>query len=112
MKITPVEGINLQDLETLAVMIRLVPWEGEFIPHFMLMSQEERPQDCGATVLELAALQEGLYHAANRIDEMIRSLFTSLKISQLDEFKKLSEMIEEMDKQYYHEEPPTEEEDG
>ena len=80
MKITPVDGLNLQDLETLAIMVRLVPWEGEFIPHFMLMSQEERPEDCNATVMELAALQEGLYHAANRIDEMIRSLFTSLKI--------------------------------
>ena len=40
MKITPVEGLELQDLETLAVMIRLGPWEGEFIPHFMLMSHE------------------------------------------------------------------------
>ena len=112
MKITPVDGLNLQDLETLAIMVRLVPWEGAFIPHFMLMSQEERPEDCNATVMELAALQEGLYHAANRIDEMIRSLFTSLKIEQLEEFKKLSEMIEEMDRQYYNEEPPSEEEDG
>lgn len=112
MKITPVDGLNLQDLETLAIMVRLVPWEGEFIPHFMLMSAEERPEDCNATVMELAALQEGLYHAANRIDEMIRSLFTSLKIEQLEEFKKLSEMIEEMDRQYYNEEPPSEEEDG
>jgi hypothetical protein len=43
---------------------------------------------------------------------MIRSLFTSLKIEQLEEFKKLSEMIEEMDRQYYNEEPPSEEEDG
>jgi hypothetical protein len=35
-----------------------------------------------------------------------------LKIEQLEEFKKLSEMIEEMDRQYYNEEPPSEEEDG
>ena len=111
MKITPVDGIELQELETLAIMIRLIPWEGEFIPHFMLMSQEDRPEDCNVTVMELASLQEGLYHAANRIDEMIRSLFTSLKIEQLEEFKKLSEMIEEMDRHYYNEEPQIEEEE-
>ena len=41
MKITPVDGMDLQELETLAIMIRLIPWEGEFIPHFMMMAQEE-----------------------------------------------------------------------
>jgi len=111
MKITPVDGMNLQDLETLAIMIRLIPWEGEFIPHFMMMSQEERPEDSNITVMELAALQEGLYHAANRIDEMIRSLFTALKIEQIQEFQKLSEMIEDMDRHYYEEDPPMEEDD-
>jgi hypothetical protein len=80
MKITPVDGMDLQDLETLAIMVRLIPWEGEFIPHFMMMSQEERPEDCNVTVMELAALQEGLYHAANRLDEMIRGLFAALKM--------------------------------
>ena len=111
MKITPVEGLELQDLETLAVMIRLIPWEGEFIPHFMLMSQEERPEDCNVTVMELAALQEGLYHAANRIDEMIRTLFTALKMEQLHKFEELSEMIEDMDRHYYEAEPQIEEEE-
>ena len=109
MKITPVDGLDLQDLETLAIMVRLIPWEGEYIPHFMMMSQEERPEDCNVTVMELAALQEGLYHAANRLDEMIRSLFTALKMEQMQEFQKLSEMIEEMDQHYYSEEPPQEE---
>jgi len=111
MKITPVDGVDLQELETLAIMIRLIPWEGEYIPHFMMMSQEERPEDCNVTVMELAALQEGLYHAANRLDEMIRSLFTALKIEQIQEFKKLSEMIDEMDQHYYNEEPPSEEDE-
>ena len=111
MKITPVDGLDFQELETLAIMIRLIPWEGEYIPHFMMMSQEERPEDCNVTVSELAALQEGLYHAANRLDEMIRSLFTALKMEQMEEFKKLSEMIEDMDRHYYHEEPPPEEEE-
>ena len=92
-------------------MIRLIPWEGEYIPHFMMMSQEERPEDCNVTVMELAALQEGLYHAANRLDEMIRSLFTALKMEQMQEFQKLSEMIEEMDEHYYSEEPPQEEDE-
>ena len=109
MKITPVDGLDLQDLDTLAIMVRLIPWEGEYIPHFMMMSQEERPEDCNVTVMELAALQEGLYHAANRLDEMIRSLFTALKMEQMQEFQKLSEMIEEMDQHYYSEEPPQEE---
>jgi len=109
MKITPVDGLDLQELDTLAIMIRLIPWEGEYIPHFMMMSQEERPEDCNVTVMELAALQEGLYHAANRLDEMIRSLFTALKMEQMQEFQKLSEMIEEMDQHYYSEEPPQEE---
>jgi len=108
MKITPVDGMDLQELETLAIMIRLIPWEGEFIPHFMMMSQEERPEDCNVTVAELAALQEGLYHAANRLDEMIRSLFTALKLEQLQEFQQLSEMIEDMDQHFYNEEPPLE----
>jgi hypothetical protein len=111
MKITPVDGMDLQDLETLAIMVRLIPWEGEFIPHFMMMSQEERPEDCNVTVMELAALQEGLYHAANRLDEMIRGLFAALKMEQLQEFKKLSEMIEDMDRHYYNEEPPSEEDE-
>ena len=111
MKITPVDGLDLQDLETLAIMVRLVPWEGEYIPHFMMMSQEERPEDCNVTVAELAALQEGLYHAANRLDEMIRSLFTALKMEQMQEFQKLSELIEEMDQHYYSEEHPQEEDE-
>ena len=109
MKITPVEGVNLQELETLAIMVRLIPWEGEYIPHFMIMSQEDRPEDCNVTVMELAALQEGLYHGANRLDEMIRSLFTAMKIEQMQEFQKLSEMIEDMDRHYYSEEPVPEE---
>ena len=109
MKITPVDGLNLQELETLAIMVKLIPWEGEYIPHFMMMSNDERPDDCNVTVMEMAALQEGLYYAANRIDEMIRSMFMTMKMEQIKEFQKLSETIEDMDRHYYSEEPPPEE---
>jgi len=111
MKITPVDGVDLQELETLAIMVRLIPFEGEYIPHFMMMSQEGRPENCDVTVMELAALQEGLYHAANRLDDMIRSLFKVLKLEQLQEFRRLSETIEEMDKHFYETGPEPEEED-
>jgi NAD-dependent DNA ligase len=42
---------------------------------------------------------------------MIRGLFAALKMEQLQEFKKLSEMIEDMDRHYYNEEPPSEEDE-
>ena len=100
MKITPVDNINLMELDTLAAMIRIVPWEGELVPHFMLMTKEERPQQA-VTVLELAALQEGLYQAANKVDEMIHCLFEEIREEKMQEFRDLTKKIEELDRRYY-----------
>ena len=101
MKIVPVDNINLMDLNTLAVMVRLVPFENELIPHFMLMTKEEREASDSVTVMELAALQEGLYLAANKVDGMIHHLFDEIREEKMREFRDLAERIEEMDRHYY-----------
>lgn len=103
MRITPVDNLNLMELDTIAAMIRIVPWQGELVPHFMLMTREERSPKQQVTVMELAALQEGLYQAANKVDEMIHSLFEEIREEKMQEFRDLSQKIEELDKQYYGE---------
>jgi hypothetical protein len=111
MKIIPVDDINLMELDTLAIMVRLVPFKRELIPHFMLMTREERNSSDGVTVMELAALQEGLYQAANKVDGMIHKLFDDIREEKMQEFRDLSQKIEEMDKQYYGEEEDGSDED-
>ena len=91
------------ELDTLAVMVRLVPFQNELIPHFMLMTREERNDDDNVTVIELAALQEGLYQAANKIDGMIHRLFDELREEKMQEFRDLTQKIEDMDRQFYGE---------
>ena len=103
MRIIPVENMNLMELDTLAVMVRLVPFQNELIPHFMLMTREERNDDDNVTVIELAALQEGLYQAANKIDGMIHRLFDELREEKMQEFRDLTQKIEDMDRQFYGE---------
>jgi hypothetical protein len=95
--------MNLMELDTLAVMVRLVPFQNELIPHFMLMTREERNDDDNVTVIELAALQEGLYQAANKIDGMIHRLFDELREEKMQEFRDLTQKIEDMDRQFYGE---------
>ena len=101
MKITPVDNLNLMELDTLAAMIRIVPWQGELVPHFMLMTREERSPKHQVTVMGLAALQEGLYQAANKVDEMIHSLFEEIREEKMQEFRDLTKKIEELDRRYY-----------
>ena len=101
MRIIPVDDINLMELNTLAVMVRLVPFQDELIPHFMLMTREERESNETVTVMELAALQEGLYQAANKVDGMIHHLFDEIREERMREFRDLAEKIEEMDSHYY-----------
>ena len=103
MRIIPVDNMNLMELDTLAVMVRLVPFQNELIPHFMLMTREERNPDDSVTVIELAALQEGLYQAANKVDGMIHRLFDELREEKMQEFNDLTQKIEEMDREYYGE---------
>ena len=74
------------ELDTIAAMIRIVPWQGELVPHFMLMTREERDDREKVTVMELAALQEGLYQAANKVDEMIHCLFDEIREEKMQEF--------------------------
>tara|TARA_Y100001951_G_C11198073_1_gene215485 strand:- start:405 stop:740 length:336 start_codon:yes stop_codon:yes gene_type:complete len=102
MKITPVDNINLMELDTIAAMIRIVPWQGELVPHFMLMTREERDDREKVTVMELAALQEGLYQAANKVDEMIHCLFDEIREEKMQEFRDLTQKIEELDRRYYN----------
>ena len=64
------------------------------------MTKEELPQQA-VTVLELAALQEGLYQAANKVDEMIHCLFEEIREEKMQEFRDLTKKIEELDRRYY-----------
>ena len=111
MRIIPVDDINLMELNTLAVMVRLVPYQNELIPHFMLMTREERETHDTVTVMELAALQEGLYQAANKVDGMIHHLFDEIREEKMQEFRDLAEKIEEMDRNYYGEDDDDDGED-
>jgi hypothetical protein len=60
--------INLEDIESLQIIIKAVPFEDTYVPAFVIMSPEDRYP---MTIEELNALMDGVEIARNKIDEII-----------------------------------------
>tara|TARA_Y100000310_G_scaffold87866_1_gene84746 strand:+ start:5446 stop:5826 length:381 start_codon:yes stop_codon:yes gene_type:complete len=97
MRIIPADDINLLELDTVAAIVRLVPFEEEYIPHFMLMSKSDVDVGDDVALAELASLQEGLYQAANKIDEMIRFLLDKMRHDKIKEFQNIAEKMHNLE---------------
>jgi len=60
--------INLEDIESLQIIIKAVPFEDTYVPAFVIMSPEDKYP---MTIEELNALMDGVEIARNKIDEII-----------------------------------------
>ena len=60
--------INLEDIESLQIIIKAVPFESSYVPAFVIMSPED---SYPMTIDELNALMDGVEIARNKIDEII-----------------------------------------
>jgi hypothetical protein len=60
--------INLEDMETLQIVIKAVPFEEGYIPAFVIMSPEDQYP---MTLDELNALMDGIEIARDKVDEII-----------------------------------------
>lgn len=60
--------INLEDIESLQIIIKAVPFEDTYVPAFVIMSPED---SYPMTIDELNALMDGVEIARNKIDEII-----------------------------------------
>jgi hypothetical protein len=69
MRITPYEGQDsLEDIESLSILIKAVPFEGSYAPAFVLMCPDE---DYPITIEEAACLMDGIEIANKKIDDLI-----------------------------------------
>lgn len=69
MRITPYEGQDsLEDIESLSILIKAVPFEDGYAPAFVLMCPYE---DYPITIEEAGCLMDGLEIANERVDEII-----------------------------------------
>jgi hypothetical protein len=60
--------LNLQDIESLSVMIKAVPFENSFVPAFLIISPDDNYQ---MDIDEINALMDGVEIAKARLDEII-----------------------------------------
>jgi len=60
--------INLEDIESLQIIIKAVPFEDRYVPAFVIMSPEDKYE---MTIDELNSLMDGIEIARNKVDEII-----------------------------------------
>jgi hypothetical protein len=60
--------INLQDIESLSIMIKAIPFEDSFVPAFLIVSPDDNYE---MDIDEINALMDGVEIAKARIDEII-----------------------------------------
>lgn len=60
--------INLNEIESLSVMIKAIPFEDSFVPAFLIISPEDNYQ---MDIDEINALMDGVEIAKARLDEII-----------------------------------------
>lgn len=60
--------INLEDIESLQIIVKAVPFENTYVPAFVIMSPDEQ---YSMTIDELNALMDGIEIARNKVDEII-----------------------------------------
>lgn len=82
MRIVPYEDkIDLEEVSSLSIMIKTVPFENGYAPAFVLISPSD---DYEITIEEAACLMDGIEIANTRIDELI-SLILQGKINGYDD---------------------------
>lgn len=60
--------LNLEDIESLQIIVKAVPFENTYVPAFVIMSPDEQ---YSMTIDELNALMDGIEIARNKVDEII-----------------------------------------
>lgn len=72
MRIIPYNGEeNLEDIESLSIIIKAVPFEGSFVPAFFIQSPEDNyPMNLD----EINSLMDGVEIARNSLDHIIAYL--------------------------------------
>lgn len=69
MRIVPYDGDeDIEDIESLSMLIKAVPFEKGFVPIFTMIAPSE---DYFLTIDELSCLMDGVEIASGRIDELI-----------------------------------------
>ena len=72
MRIIPYNGEeNLEDIESLSIIIKAVPFEGSFVPAFFIQSPED---NYPMTLDEVNSLMDGVEIARNSLDHIIAYL--------------------------------------
>lgn len=71
---------NLEDINTLLINIKSIPFENSYVPSFIVISPSD---DYTITIDELNALMDGLEIAKNEIDGLINYLL-QFKIKQVN----------------------------
>lgn len=93
MRIIPYDGDeDLEDIQSLAIVIKAVPFENSFIPAFFIQSPEN---EYAMSLEELNSLMDGIEIAKNSIDTIIAYI---LKQSYEDEDNRRKKKGEEDDK--------------
>lgn len=75
-------NINLEDIESLQIVIKAVPFEGGYVPAFVIMSPEENYE---MDITELNALMDGVEIAKNKIDEIINYILRKKIFTQTED---------------------------
>ena len=92
MRIIPYDGKEqLEDIESLSIMIKAVPFENGYAPAFVLISPHD---DHVITIDEVACLMDGIEIANERMDELIAFILNGKGIPAsegLDEYEFLEE---------------------
>jgi hypothetical protein len=95
MRIVPYEGnLRLEDIESLSIIIKAVPFENSFAPAFVLISPDE---EHAITIEEAACLMDGIEIANERIDELISFILQNNMSGESGEEESYQEEFDEDD---------------
>lgn len=73
---------DLEDIETLSITIKAVPFEGTFVPAFLMLSPDDEYK---ITIDELNCLMDGVEIAQRKIDDIITFILKTKVFNQEDE---------------------------
>jgi hypothetical protein len=73
---------DLNDIQTLSITIKAVPFEGYFVPAFVITSPEE---DYEITIDELNCLMDGIEIATKKIDDIIDFILRNKVFNQKED---------------------------
>lgn len=83
MRIVPYDGEeNIEDIQSLAIMVKAIPFEGGFVPAFALIAPSDYYK---ITIGELSALMDGIEISQTRIDSLISEMLLSRRMGVADD---------------------------